>query len=382
MKYDFIIQNGRVVDPARGVDGVEDVYIYNSRIVPPPAEPGYEADEVIDAAGCLVFPGLVEFHTHLAYRSSDVGLNPDLYMLPNGVTSAVDAGSGGPCNYEAFIHETCAQSSLTLKSFLNVASTGIITEQYFENLDPQFYDVKRMEYLFERYPQDILGLKVRIGKRFSKELNLIPLDAAEELGAKFNCPVCLHAVHPESDYNAIFSRLRAGDILCHCFQNQGDYNILTPEGGILPAALEARERGVIFDGASGRRNHDISVIRTALDNGFPPDVISTDVVTHSVYRTSVFALPYVMSEYLNLGMALPEVIRAVTQTPARLMRLEGEIGTLRPGALADVSIFKLREKPLTFRDQMGNSLEGRHLLVPQMTVKAGRIAYRNIEFTF
>lgn len=382
MKYDFLIQNGHVVDPARGIDGPADVYIRNSRIVPPPEGADAEVEEVIDASGYWVFPGLVEFHTHLAYRSSDVGLNPDLYMLPNGVTSAVDAGSGGPCNYEAFIHETCAQSSLTIKSFLNVASTGIITEQYFENLDPQFYDVKRMEYLFERYPQEILGFKVRIGKRFSKELDLIPLDAAEELGETFHCPVCLHAVHPESDYDAILSRLRPGDILCHCFQNQGPYNILTPQGGPLPSAVAARERGVIFDGASGRKNHDLTVIRAALDSGFPPDVISTDVVTHSVYRTSVFALPYVMSEYLNLGMPLGEIIRAVTQTPARLMGLEGQIGTLAPGALADVAIFRMREKPLVFRDQMGNAMEGSRLLVPQMTLKAGRIAYRDMEFTF
>lgn len=382
MKYDFLIQNGHVVDPSRGIDGVADIFVYNSKIVPSPTKSDYEVDEIIDAAGCFVFPGLVEFHTHLAYRSSDVGLNPDLYMLPNGITSAVDAGSGGPCNYEALLHETFAQSSLTLKSFLNVASTGIITEQYFENLDPQFYDVKRMEYLFERYSQEILGFKVRIGKRFSKELNLTPLDAAEELGQKFDCPVCLHAVHPESDYTAILSRLRPGDILCHCFQNQGPYNILSSENKVLPAAWEARARGVIFDGASGRKNHDISVISAALRDGFMPDIISTDVVTHSVYRTSVFALPYVMSEYINAGMPLPEVIRAVTETPARLMRMAGEIGTLCPGSLADVAIFKLREQPLTFRDQMGNSLEGNLLLIPQMTIKAGRIAYRSMEFTF
>ena len=382
MKYDFLIKNGHIIDPSRGINGVENVYIYNSKIMPAPANDSYEVDEIIDASGYYVFPGLVEFHTHLAYRSSDVGLNPDLFMLPNGVTSAVDAGSGGPCNYEALLHETFAQSSMTLKSFLNVASTGIITEQYFETLNPEFYDVKRMEYLFERYPDQILGFKVRIGKRFSKELNLIPLDGAEALGEKFHCPVCLHAVWPEAHYDEIFKRLRPGDILCHCFQNQGEHNILTQDGKILPSALDARARGVIFDGASGRKNHDISVIRTALGNGFMPDVISTDVVTHSVYRTSVFALPYVMSEYVNLGMPLTEVIRAVTETPARLMHMEGRIGTLNPGALADVAIFKMREKELTFKDQMGNQFMGDKLLVPQMTIKAGRIAYRDMEFTF
>lgn len=381
MKYDFLIKNGRVVDPSRGINEVSDVLILNSKIVAAPSGE-YEVDEVIDAAGYLVFPGLIDFHTHVFYRGSDLGLNPDLYMLPNGITATVDAGSGGACNYEAFIHETCAQSSLCIKSFLNVASTGIITEQYFENLDPEFYDVKRMEYLFERYRSEILGFKVRIGKRFSKELNLVPLDETIKLAEHFDCAVCVHAVHPEAHYDEILKRLRPGDILCHCFQNQGEYNMLTDDGAMLPSALEARERGVIFDGASGRRNHDLSIIQKCLSNGFLPDVISTDVVTHSAYKKSVFSLPYVMSEYINVGMSIDEVIRAVTETPARIMGLEGRIGTLKPGALADVAIFKMREKPMVYRDQMGNSINGDKLLIPQMTIKAGRIAYRGMDFTF
>ena len=100
MKYDYVIQNGYVIDPAVGTETVKSVYIRNNRIVEPPVDGTVEDAVVINASGCLVLPGLIDFHTHLGYQLSDFGLNPDLYTLPNGITAAVDAGSGGTANFE------------------------------------------------------------------------------------------------------------------------------------------------------------------------------------------------------------------------------------------------------------------------------------------
>ena len=36
MKYDFLIKNGRVIDPARQIDQIQDIWIYNSKIVDTP----------------------------------------------------------------------------------------------------------------------------------------------------------------------------------------------------------------------------------------------------------------------------------------------------------------------------------------------------------
>ena len=382
MKYDFIIKNGHVIDTARGIDQVADVYISNSKIVEGPADGNAEADEVVDASGKYVFPGLIDFHSHLGYRGSDIGLNTDLYYLPNGVTASVDAGSAGPGNLEFMVHDVIQRSAITMKCFMNVASSGMITEQYFEDLHPEFYDIKRMEYLFELYRDYVLGFKVRIGRAFSKELNLIPLKAALELGEQFDYPICCHITNPESSYDEMMPLFRKNDILCHYTQKQGEHSILEEDGTLRTVVKEARERGVIFDYAAGRRNHSLAVLRKALEQGFGPDVISTDVVTHSIYRRSVFALPYTMSELLAAGLPITDVLRAVTETPARLMHLEGTIGTLKPGANADVAIMDLMEKPMTFRDQVGNEMDANHLFVPMMTFRAGRIAYRRIDFTF
>jgi predicted amidohydrolase len=89
-----------------------------------------------------------------------------------------------------------------------------------------------------------------------------------------------------------------------------------------------------------------------------------------------------MSAYLALGMPLADVLRAVTATPAKLMHMEGQIGTLAPGALADVAIVKLADHPMTFQDQFQNVVQGDRLFVPMLTVKAGRKAFVRIDFAF
>lgn len=68
----IIIKNGRVIDPASGLDEVMDVHITGeivSRIAPGiQVEPGCE---LIDAEGCVVLPGLVDMHVHFREPGSE-----------------------------------------------------------------------------------------------------------------------------------------------------------------------------------------------------------------------------------------------------------------------------------------------------------------------
>ena len=55
------IKNGRVIDPANGVDELRDVFVMDGKIA---SAAGKDA-EVIDATGKIVTPGLIDMHVHL-----------------------------------------------------------------------------------------------------------------------------------------------------------------------------------------------------------------------------------------------------------------------------------------------------------------------------
>jgi predicted amidohydrolase len=239
-----------------------------------------------------------------------------------------------------------------------------------------------MVYLFDRYPEHLLGLKLRLGKGFSDGFGTRSLEAALKIAEVLGKPLCVHLTNSEVPYSEVLSLLRKGDILCHCYQGVGDYTILDDKGHVSPAAWEARKRGVIFDVASGRINYNINVMRHAFADDFFPDLISTDAVSTSIYQHKLFHLLYVVSRHLAMQNPLLDIFAACTATPARIMGLERLIGTLEEGAWADIAIFKIRKKPITFNDQYGNTLEGTQLLVPQLTIKAGRVVYEQIDFAF
>lgn len=380
MKYDYVIQNGYVIDPAVGTETVKSVYIRNNRIVEPPVDGAVEDAVVINASGCLVLPGLIDFHTHLGYQLSDFGLNPDLYTLPNGITAAVDAGSGGTANFEGMYQNVFSRAMITIRSFLNVAATGIITERYLENLDPSRFDEKKMALLFDRYKDVLLGFKVRVGRNTSGERNLEPLKRTVELAERFQCRVCLHATQLDAGYDEIFRIMRKGDIVCHIFQGDNQNNILGGSDHIEDYVYEGREKGILFDCACGRVNYSNQIMKTAFAEGFWPDIVSTDIIGFSIYGPKIHSLLSVMSQYLAMGMPLNDLVRAVTATPAHIMGLSNQIGTLEPGAKADIFITKLVENPMDITDKFGRTVHLNMTFVPLLTLKEGQLAYRSIQF--
>lgn len=385
MNADCIIKNGRVIDPARNIDGVQSVCIKNGRIVAE-KDCGSNADHVIDAKGCLVFPGLIDFHTHLFYRGSGFAIQPDL-MIAHGTTSAVDAGTAGAANFEAFYQTAVIPSVVRIKSFLTVYSGGQLDPKLCEDFNPDLYNLSQIERVIDKHRDNILGLKIRISKGIvpdEKALEYLKaaVALAEELNGRLGTDlhVCVHTTNSQMPAGELAECLRPGDIFCHCYQG-GQNNMILGSGEIDPGVLEARERGVIFDAANGRGNFGIKTARAAMARGFYPDVISSDL-TSDKFNMPPYAknLPVVLSKYLTLGMNLVDIIRAVTETPAKLMKLEGEIGTLAPAASADVSIFELKEQEIVHKDWKDGELAGHELLVPKMTICCGKIQYCSTDF--
>lgn len=75
-----------------------------------------------------------------------------------------------------------------------------------------------------------------------------------------------------------------------------------------------------------------------------------------------------------------EVMASCTSIPARWLGRQGELGTLTPGAVADIAVLRPIRRPTRFRDAAGEVFVGEQLLVPQMTVLGGRIVYRQVDF--
>jgi predicted amidohydrolase len=379
MQDNILITGGHVIDPARGLNEKGDIYLVGDKIVPTEMAKVTPPDKIIKADGCLVMPGLIDFHSHLFLGGTDIGIPADVGLLPNCVTTAVDGGSAGTANFESFYSNIITNSLVRIKSFLNVSPTGISTAKYYENCDPQHYDEKKIELLFKKYPDILLGLKIRQSQEIVGELGLAPFQQTVQIAERLSCKVAVHTTNSPGDIEDLLALFRPGDIFVHVYHGTGN-TIIGKDNRVLPAVKTARERGIIFDAANGKYHFAFKTAEAALKDGFAPDVVSSDITWLTMYKDPSCGLLWLMSKYLALGMDLYDIVAACTSTPARLMGMVGEIGTLEPDSCADIAILKLIDHPCEFSDSLGFSRWGQKLLMPQATIRAGRVVFRQLNF--
>lgn len=146
------------------------------------------------------------------------------------------------------------------------------------------------------------------------------------------------------------SALRAGDIYTHTLHGFPSTLIEKDpesEGGcaryrVAAAAKEARARGVLFDVGHGAGSFSWTAAEVAASEGFFPDIVSTDLHLECS-DGPCYDLPTAMSKFLHIGMSLNDVVRAATVTPAAAIGWDDRIGSLAPGRVADIALFKLDE---------------------------------------
>ncbi|MBR0462561.1 MAG: amidohydrolase family protein [Erysipelotrichaceae bacterium] len=374
--YDLVIKNGHVFDPSTKTDEVKDLYIHEGQFcdkdeVDPKAQ-------VIDAEGLYVFPGLIENHCHCYYGATDLGIQSDLILIPNGITSAMDYGSTGYVNFHDFRKNVIDHSQMTIKAYLSASPTGIIAEKFFENFDPDRMDEACIKRCYEKYKENIVGIKVRLGIDNLSVWGTRPLERAIEIAGDLGLHVAVHVKDSPIPVSEIAGLMRKGDVWVHMHQSKG-HNFLDENGVLDPEILKAKERGVLFDGAGGRNSYSFRMIRAQLEQGLKPDFIGTDIVSFNAYERPMFSLPYMMSVFMALGLSMEEVIEKVTVAPARIMGMENRIGTIRKGAKGDLAIMRISEEPRILTDTNKEELHVDKLFMPMATVKEGTVLYRNIE---
>jgi predicted amidohydrolase len=298
-------------------------------------------------------------------------------MPSSGVTAVVDAGTAGCDNYRHF-HETVVnRSEVRVKAQISCYPTGMAKGH--ENFDPVLFDEKGTAACFRDYPYEIIGLKIRLSHGLAK--NIDTLAAAVRLSENIGgLPVCVHVTNSPCTMEEIACLLRKGDVMCHVYNGTGN-TILDETGQVLKKIWQAKERGVVFDAAAGTMNGSHRVAKASLEQGFFPDVIGTDMTGDKLYYSSrARNLPFVMSRFISMGMSVFDVVRCVTEVPAKLMGEENRIGTLKPGAVGNVAVIALKERAFRCYDTDGVELIGDKFLVPQLTVLGGNIAFCQAEF--
>ena len=97
------LKNGKIMDCSAGKMHQADIFIQNGKIMDATVcSENLAADEVeIDCRDCIITPGLIDLHLHLFFRGSELGVPADLALIPNGVTTGMDAGTSGIWNFES-----------------------------------------------------------------------------------------------------------------------------------------------------------------------------------------------------------------------------------------------------------------------------------------
>ena len=379
-EFDLLVKGGRVVDGRNRLDSIMDVAIADGKIAEVAADiPVSRAQQVVDAAGLLVTPGLVDIHvhafygteTHSAYSNGFNALPPDGFTLRNGVTTVVDVGGAGWRNFSQFKEQVIDRSQTRVLAFLNIVGSGMKggpVEQNLADMDPKLAAMR-----IEQFPEILVGVKVAhyAGPEWD------PVDRAVEAGRLVEVPVMVDFGRhlPElSLRELLLDRLRPGDILTHTYANvRGRIPIVGSEGHVESYVLEARKRGIIFDVGHGAGSFVFQQAVPALRQGFSPDTISTDLHRASM-NAGMKDMLNVMSKFLNLGMSVQDVIVRSTWKPARVIK-RTDLGHLSVGAVADVAMLRERQGQFGFVDVRGGRMQGSRKLQCELTLREGRVVW-------
>lgn len=378
--YDLLIKGGKIIDARNTINSIMDLALSEGMIAKIAADiPSSLAIRTIDADGLLVCPGLVDMHSHHFYgteanaylSNGPCALPPDGFTFRSGVTTVVDTGGAGWKNFEQFKKQTIDTSATRVLALLNIVGAGMKggdIEQNKADMEPD----KTAE-LAMQYRQHVVGIKLAhfLGPDWE------PTERTVAAGKLAGLPVMIDfgRSEPNLPLETLFmEKLRPGDVYTHCYARvSGRESLVDTKGVLRPLAFLAREKGIWFDVGHGEASFDFDQAIPAMEQGFYPDSISSDLHTGCM-NGGMKDLPNVLSKFINLGMPLAEVIRAATWNPARCIG-RTDLGHLSEGAVADIALFNLREGHFGFVDANGKRIAGSSKLECELTIREGKVVY-------
>jgi dihydroorotase len=376
-QYDMILKGGHLIDPKNHVDTVEDLAVKDGLVaeVASHIDPK-QAVKTIVVKGLYVTPGLIDIHEHVyagtgerGSYAGDYSVYPDGFTFRVGVTTVVDAGGSGWRNFEDFKDRIIDRSQTRVLADLNIVGSGMRGPKYENNLDDMDGDATGKMAL--KYPGLIVGIKSAhfTGPEWK------PYEQAVIAGNIANVPVMIDYGARRIErplYGLLSEKLRPGDIYTHCYSGlRGEQDSVT--GKASKAMLIGRERGIYFDVGHGGGSFSWTVAIPLMKSGFLPDSISTDLHISSM-NAGMKDMLNVADKFLAMGQSIPQVIAEMTSNPAHEIK-QDQLGNLSVGAPADIAILSVEHGKYGFTDMYNTRLMGKHKLICQLTVRAGKVVY-------
>jgi dihydroorotase len=420
--FDVIVRGGRVMDPGRGVDGVNDLGIRDGKIAELAPTIAGRAKREINARGNLVIPGMIDTHGHIyQYVTGTFGMNPDQVGVRSGVTSVVDQGGAASLTIHGFRKFIVEPARTRVYCFIsNYLVGGLAGHKHVGLYGPHGIDVRETIRAIEENRDIVKGIKCHAEVGGYSRWGIETLRLAKQASREAKVPVYIHlgrlwgeadgtSIDPESVIKDVIPLLDPGDILAHPFTKHAGA-FVSREGKLHPLISEAMKRGVRIDiGRGGHMSFDAA--KVALGEGVMPYTVGADIhgytvrkknqqgawnggsfaqgdsefsktgttkaakrkVDESIGGVAVFSLVQVMNELMALGVALPAVIKMVTQNAATVLDLQNELGTLAVGSAADISVLGLDKGRWTLEDSLGTQIVARERLRPVMAIRAGTV---------
>jgi dihydroorotase len=405
-QFDLLLRGGHVICPASKLNGVMDVAIRDGRIaaVQPDILPT-SAKEVVDARGRLVLPGMIDTHAHCyKYVSGRFGLDADMVGVYSGVTTIIDQGGPSCMTLPGFRHFVAEPAKTKVYAFLSSYLVGGLEGHFYPNLySPECIDVDATVNAADANRDLVRGIKghAEIGGFARWGIKVIQLSA--EIGRRTSLPVYVHFGQlwglPRSgangeDADTIIERviplLQPGDILAHPFtRHPGGF--VDRQGNVHAVIRAALDRGLKFDVGHGS-HFSYRLARKALDAGILPDTLGADMHGYNTYvpppagtpaehpddeahpfaGQAKFSLTQAMSSMLALGLSIEQVVPMVTTNAAAMVGLSDELGTLKPGMTADVSVLSDDRGRFILRDNEKTQVVAERLLQPLFCLRGGK----------
>ena len=369
-----MLKGGRLIDSASGLDGQQDIHVRDGVVAAIGADLKAEGATVVSIKDCIVTPGLIDVHLHLMNGLGAFGVDPDIFGVGSGVTTVVDAGSAGHSLLTVFRNYITKNAKTRVLNYVNLSTLGGVTGPGYSILaDSRLIDEDKIEKAVDANRDIIVGIKIMATGGALGAEGLRPLERARKLGENLKIPLLVHIgeswtkdatpVH----VGDVLKYLRPGDIVTHMFTVHPG-GLLDPSGKLWPQVRDAKESGVLMDVGHGLHNLNFDVARKVLDQGLHPDGVSTD--GHRGNRAGpVYDLPTTMAKLIALGFSLNQVVEMATVNAAKLLGRSDELGFVRVGSPANISVLRVEEREWKAVDSQKGTMQARQALVPVYAIR-------------